>query len=102
MRRFWWRSAGDLAVAGAFAVLVVAGGVFAVRSGGSLARAATATPAELVGVAALAGPPPPPPPGVPRRLVFRTGPAPGAGPSLISAPLPPLPPPHPPADSPPP
>ncbi len=53
MRRFSWRSAGDLAVTGAFAVLVVAGGVFAVRSGGSLARAATATPAELVGVAAL-------------------------------------------------
>jgi signal transduction histidine kinase len=54
MRRFSWRSAGDLAVAGAFAVLVVAGGVFAVRSGGSPARAATATSAELISVAALA------------------------------------------------
>jgi signal transduction histidine kinase len=53
MRRFSWRSAGDLAVAGAFAVLVVAGGLFAVRSGGSPARAATATAGELVGVAAL-------------------------------------------------
>ncbi len=53
MRRFSWRSAGDLAFAGAFAVLVVAGGLFAVRSGGSPARAATATAGELVGVAAL-------------------------------------------------
>jgi signal transduction histidine kinase len=53
MRRFSWRSAGDLAVTGAFAVLVMAGGVFAVRSGGSPVRAAMATPAELLGVAAL-------------------------------------------------
>jgi signal transduction histidine kinase len=53
MRRFSWRSAGDLAVTGALAVLTVAGGVFAVRSGGSLARTATATSAELIGVAAL-------------------------------------------------
>jgi signal transduction histidine kinase len=53
MRRFSWRSAGDLAVAGAFAVLVVAGGVFAVRSGGSPGRAAIVTPAELISVAAL-------------------------------------------------
>ncbi|MCW2916258.1 MAG: Two component signal transduction histidine kinase [Actinomycetia bacterium] len=53
MRRFSWRSAGDLAVIGAFAVLVVAGGVFAVRSGGSPARAATAAAAELLSVAAL-------------------------------------------------
>jgi signal transduction histidine kinase len=53
MRRFSWRSAGDLAVTGALAVLVVAGGIFAVRSGGGPARAATATSAELIGVAAL-------------------------------------------------
>ena len=53
MRRFSWRSAGDLGVAGAVAVLVVAGGVFAVRSGGNPARAAAATSAELVSVAAL-------------------------------------------------
>lgn len=53
MRRFSWRSAGDLAVTGAFAVLVVAGGVFAVRGGGSPARAAAATTAELISVAAL-------------------------------------------------
>jgi signal transduction histidine kinase len=53
MRRLSWRSAGDLAVAGAFAILVVAGGVLAVRSGGSPARAATATSAELISAAAL-------------------------------------------------
>ena len=53
MRRLSWRSAGDLAVAGAFAMLVVAGGVLAARSGGSPPRAATATSAELISAAAL-------------------------------------------------
>jgi signal transduction histidine kinase len=53
MRRFSWRSAGDLAVTGAFAVLVVAGGLLAVRGGGSPVRAATATSAEVLSVAAL-------------------------------------------------
>jgi signal transduction histidine kinase len=53
MRRFSWRSAGDLAVTGAFAVLVVAGAVFAVRGGGSPARATTAAAAEVLSVAAL-------------------------------------------------
>jgi signal transduction histidine kinase len=53
MTRSSWRSAGDLAVSGTFAVLTVVGALVGVRTGGDPVRAAGSAAAELLSIAVL-------------------------------------------------